>query len=236
MSFSTPLDSSKTQFVTVDGTAVDVNYDPSINGDQVSAGDSFQIFLSGPGADDIEIASYDANIVWSGSSDSSQILYSDTYSETVAAGGGGGSGGGGGGGSVPDPSIRTSLSSSTTTWDINIDVTGGDSFSGTDNEISVLVTLKNTSDDTMDSETFRNDVYTDTRILYSGSFGDDRLFHEVGDGYLEYSSSAGGDQDFSSGDSMTITIGAGSDVVVVEYQIAIFSDDGDVLYETTVTI
>ena len=227
VNFSTSLDTGQTKSVTVDGTTYDVNYDPAISGDEVAAGDSFQLSLGSGAGPDIEIANYDASVVWSESSGSSQVLYSDTYNEPAAASGGG----------VPRPTISTTLDTPDRPSRVEVDVNGGDSFDSDDNEVSFRVTLEDTSTGITDSETFSNDADVDNPFLYDGAAAGNPVFHQVGGGSVEYEIFAGSVEDFSSGESMDITITASDpNVEVAEVEIGIVEkSSGNVLWQTTVT-
>jgi FlaG/FlaF family flagellin (archaellin) len=87
VSFDTSLDGGETKSVTVGGTSVTVEFQPSISGTEVQAGDSFQLKLSG--ASDVQITQVDTSVIWSSGDRSSLELYSDS-SEPASVGGGSG--------------------------------------------------------------------------------------------------------------------------------------------------
>jgi hypothetical protein len=106
-------------------------------------------------------------------------------------------GGGGGGGSTSGVAFSTSLDRSSTPSQVDAEVTSG-SFDGDTVYYSVEVTLEDTSSGTTATETYNDPTNQD--FVYNG-------FGSVGGGSVEYSSSAGPNGEFSSGDTVAeITI------------------------------
>jgi FlaG/FlaF family flagellin (archaellin) len=229
-SLSVGLTESVSNSITVGSQTVDVEYSSSIGDDEVAAGDSFQVSLSGtPSGNDLAITEYDARIVWDGGNTNTQ-LYTNTYSESFSGSTGSPGGGGGGGGSL---AISSSLDTTTPPSTVTTEVTSG-SFDGSAHDFSVEVTLEDTSNGTTDTEVFSDRA--SQNWLFAGSAAGDPVFHQVGGGSVEYTSFTGGDSIFDTGERAEIAIDADDPgVEVVKVRLGFVErSSGDVLYQETV--
>lgn len=228
----TGLSSSNSKSVTVGSESVDVKYTSNINGDEASAGDSFEVSLKGTSNDDIEIVGYNTTVVHENEDQSSSaVLYSDTYSESYEASNSNNDDNNNDGDQSPGFEISPDIGDSSQPYTLTFEVGSGE-IDGEKTDIRLDVTVEDTeTGDTQTHEVQIMDEYSDMNKRITSNI----VLCEVADGEycasLQYQPEPGDGFVYQQGDTFGVEIAnAGPDKAIVGYDLDL-KQNGEVIYE-----